>query len=170
MALSRWCFTLLISSAIAAVGVIVPVRVHQQLWAHVRGVEEAMGRLFSASYWWDAARDLPALILTTFILALPFALVVSALRDARGQKPGVVYYSAAGTICALFWVIVFATIFGLWIAERFSLVDILERMFTLDLVFILLAGTLGGYCFARLRTVDFERARRRPSLSATGQD
>jgi len=148
---AEWCVALLVSSSISALAVIVSVRAYQQLAAHLRGVHEALGRLFSAVYWCDAVYDLPALIAATFILALPFAFVATVARKEPARVPNTIYHSAAGASCALFWVVVVAIVFGAGVAERFSAVDILERVVTPELALILLAGAVGGYSFARQR-------------------
>ena len=157
----RWCFAFLVSAAMASGALVLASRVYVQWTAHARGVDQALGRLANSSYWRDFALDLPYLSIVAFALSFPFAFVISGLHEVRGRVPSVFRYSMGGALCALFWVFVFAIVYGGWIAEQFSIIDILERAFTIELGFILLSGAFGGYCFARMRKASFNKTTHR---------
>lgn len=157
----RWCFALLVCAAMASGALVLASRVYVQWAAHARGVDQALGRLVNASYWRDVALDLPYLTIVAFALSFPFAFVISGLHEVQGRVPSVFRYSMGGVLCALFWVFVFAIVYGGWIAEQFSIIDILERAFTIELGFILLSGAFGGYCFARMRKASFNKTTHR---------
>lgn len=122
-------------------------------------MDQALGRLVDMSYWWHVALDLPYMAIVAFALSFPFAFVVSVLHEVRARAPSVFRYSMGGVLCASFWVFVFAIAYGMCITKQFSVIDILERAFTIELGFILLAGAFGRYCFARMRKASFNKTR-----------